>query len=70
MSRRRCCRKAQLYLRPCADFAPHRQFPSDHRGALRHPAQSVVSLDSPGREHRLIDAFSVVPHPQSEFIVS
>ena len=69
MSRKRPGRKAQLHLRACADFAPHRQFPSDQCGALRHAAQSVVSLDTLGRENRLIDASSVVPHPQSEFIV-
>ena len=28
-----------------------------------------MSLDSLGGEHRLIDAFSIVPHPQSEFIL-
>ena len=61
-------RKAQLHLRACAHFAPHRQLPPNQCGAFRHPAQSVVSLDSLGGEHRLIDAFAVVPHPQSEFI--
>ena len=43
-------------------------FPPISCGAFRHAAQSVVSLDSLGGEHRLIDALSVVPHPQSEFI--
>ena len=65
----RAGRKAQLHLRACADFAPHRQGASNRGGALRHAAQSVVSFDTLGREHRRIDALAVVPHPQSEFIV-
>ena len=27
-----------------------------------------MSLDTLGRENRLIDAFAIVPHPQSELI--
>ena len=69
MSHRRRGRKAQLHLRPSADFAPHRQFPSDQRGAFRHAAQSVVSLETLIGEHRRIDALAIVTHAQSELLV-
>ena len=61
-------RQAQLDLRACAHFAPDGQLRTNHCGAFRHPAQSVVSLDSLGANHRSIDTFAVVPHPQPEFI--
>ena len=52
-----------------ADFAPHRQLSSHQRGALRHAAQSVVSLDALAGEHRRIDPLAVVTDPQAEFLV-
>jgi hypothetical protein len=44
--------------------------PSNHGGALRHAAESVVALDTWAASTCRIDAFAVVPHPQAEFIVS
>ena len=38
-------------------------------GPFRHPAQSVVSLDPLGAEHRPLDTLAVVSHPQAEFLV-
>ena len=62
-------RKAQLHLRPGADFAPHRQFPSDQCGAFWHAAQAVVSLEALVGEHRRIDPLAIVTHAQAELLV-
>ena len=62
-------RKAQLHLRPCADFTPDRQFPADQCGAFRHAAQPVVSLQPLVGEHLRIDPLAIVAHAQSELLV-
>src|SRR4029450_13051800 len=59
---------AQLHLRPCADFAPHRQFPSDQCRTFWHAAQSVVSLTPLGCEPRRIDPLTTVTHAQAELL--
>ena len=69
MSRIRCGQGAAApppFLRP---LPPHRQFPADQRGAFRHAAQAVVSLQTLGGEHRWIDPLAVVAHTQSEVLV-
>jgi hypothetical protein len=63
MLRTRLWRNAQFQLCACAYVAPHRQFSSNQYGTFRHAAQSVVALNTVGRENRFIDTFSVVPHP-------
>jgi hypothetical protein len=60
---------AQFHFRSLIDLVPHRQLTFDKCGSFAHPAQTIVSLETVARENRRINALSVVPDAQSEFIV-
>src|SRR6266478_1464188 len=54
----------QLGLRTRLEFTPHRQLTPHKFGAFVHAQQAVVPGASATGENFLVDAFSVVPHPQ------
>ena len=62
-------RNAQFHFGSCIDFAPHHQLTSDKCGAFPHPGQAIVSLTALAGENRWINAFSIVPHAQSELLI-
>src|ERR1700726_3618040 len=62
-------RDAQFHFRSLIDFAPHCQLTFDKRGSFPPPPPNIMSLETVPGENRRINALSVVPHAQSEFVV-
>src|SRR6516162_5548335 len=62
-------RNPQFHFSTCIDFAPHCQLSSHQCGAFSHTGQAVVPLTALTRQHRRINACSIVPHAQSELLI-